>query len=239
MMLEKNIDIKVSAAEVICALQQGHHASDRLLTEAENAVAMAGDLLEPATVYQWVDVNTVEAMHVVLTGSNGGINRRLNVGPHANLLKKAKSVMVAVHTIGYRIDAKVNDLNRAGEVLQGYLLDSVGVVALGKVGDFGRSLVEAEAFRRGWGVGPSMGPGTLVGWETSDQPNLCAFLDIGRIGVAVNDSSLLIPFKSVSTLVGMGPDYRSRKVGSVCGLCTLRNTCWRRRRSRDNLDHFR
>ncbi len=103
------------------------------------------------------------------------------------------------------------------------------MVALGAVGEAMRCLAEEAAAERGWGVSPSLSPGSLVGWPLRGQRELCALLPLDEIGVRLNSHCVLEPHKSVSALIGLGPDYESGHVGSVCKYCALQDTCWRRR----------
>ena len=110
-----------------------------------------------------------------------------------------------------------------------YMLDSAGVVALGAVGEALRCLVEDTAAELGWGVSPSLSPGSLVGWALRDQQALCSLLPLEDIGVHLTRRCVLQPQKSASGLVGLGPGYDTARVGSVCKYCALQKTCWRRR----------
>jgi len=112
-------------------------------------------------------------------------------------------------------------------------------MALGMIGQRLRLLVEERAAAAsshvrsgaGWGVSPSLSPGSLVGWPLRGQRELCALLPLADIGVRLNQYCVLEPHKSVSMVVGLGPGYESHEVGSVCHYCALRDTCWRRRES--------
>jgi len=139
-------------------------------------------------------------------------------------------VMAAVSTIGPALEDQVSELHASREALDAYMLDSVGVVALGAVGEAMRRAVEERAVELGWGVSPALAPGSLVGWPLRGQRDLCALLPLEAIGVQLNAHHVLEPHKSASTLVGLGPDYPSRRVGSVCRFCSLADTCWRRRK---------
>ena len=146
------------------------------------------------------------------------------------LLANAQRVVVSVITIGPELEQRVEELQSTGEVLQAYLLDSAGVVALGAVGEAVRCLVEETAAELGWGVSPYLSPGSLVGWRLQGQRMLCALLPVDAIGVRLNKHHVLEPHKSASGLVGIGPGYETATVGSVCKYCALKNTCWRRRK---------
>jgi hypothetical protein len=148
----------------------------------------------------------------------------------------ARIALISVGTIGDDLDAAVQALAKNGDMLGAYFLDSAGVVALSEVGRAVRETAEAEAGRREWGVSPSLGPGTLAGWPLTGQKELWDFLNAdpatgpAALGISLSQSGVLKPHKSATGLIGLGPGYRTRKVGSVCGFCQLRDTCWRRRK---------
>lgn len=226
--------IEISAQEVMDSLNRGRKTPRQMIGQAETALSLARDLLQPASVYDWIKVLAVEGEHVLFASRDQNRKFRLHVGPHADLLAKAEIALVSVHSIGPKLDERVRELNATGESLLGYLLDSVGLVALGKVGEAVHEFAEKEAQRRGWGVGAYLSPGSLVGWALSGQIDLCALLPLNQIGVHLNDSGILVPFKSVSGLIGIGPEYKSKRVGSVCRFCMHAETCWRRQDTHDD-----
>ncbi len=217
------------AAEQVIATRGKAQIRPALIRDAEEAIALGQTLWQPAAIYDCFEVRTVEGeqVHVVQTSATGG-ETVLHIGPKADLLTPAIQILVSVVTIGPALEQRVRELQAAGENLQSYLLDSVGVVALGAVSEAVRCLAEQAAAELGWGVSPSLSPGSLVGWSLQGQRDLCALLPLDSIGVQLNDHSVLIPRKSASGLIGLGPGYGSSKVGSVCKYCALRKTCWRR-----------
>jgi hypothetical protein len=169
-----------------------------------------------------------ETVHIITPDKPGG-EVALKVGPKADLLNGAKRILASVATIGPALEEAVNHLQADGQVLQSYLLDTAGVVALGAAGEAIRCLVEETAAEMEWGVSPSLSPGSLVGWTLRGQRDLCALLPTEAVGVRLNAHCVLVPHKSSSGIIGLGPDYASGKVGSVCKYCALQKTCWRRR----------
>jgi hypothetical protein len=222
-------DIPVTlAAEEIIAGPKGRQINPALLRDAEEAIAVGQTLWQPQAVYDWIDVRQVEGEWAILSSSNG-TEAELHIGPKADLLFPAKRVLVSVITIGPALEERVNELQMGGDHMKAYLLDSAGVVALGAVGEALRCLVEDTARGLGWGVSPSLSPGSLVGWSLLGQRELCALLPLEEIGVRLNKHCVLEPHKSASGLVGLGPGYELGQVGSVCKYCALQKTCWRRR----------
>lgn len=229
MAIQRDIPIDVSAEEVMKALSRGKRDAAWMAEPAREALKRATHLFAPVIVYEWAVVEGVQEEHVRVAIPDTGRSADLHVGPHANLMAKAKAALVSVNSIGQPLDDAVHELNASGEALGAYLLDCVGVVALSKVADAAAAMAEERAAAEGWGVGARLAPGSLVGWNTDRQSEICALLPLESAGLSLTDSGLIIPFKSASGMIGLGPDFKRKKVGSVCGLCSLKETCWRRR----------
>ena len=50
-------------------------------------------------------------------------------------------------------------------------------------------------------------------------------LGVDKMGVEVTASGILVPQKSASLMVGLGPDYESSEVHSPCEFCDVQDTC--------------
>jgi hypothetical protein len=217
----KDVEIHISIDELLRA--QGSAAQRPAVREAAQwAIAEAQRLAEPVAVWDLLPVHQVD-------GGRACVGEAwLRVGPHADLLARARQALVSVATIGPVLEAEVKRLTREGSLLEGFMLDSAGVLALAAVGNSLSRLVEDLATQREWGVSLSLAPGSLVGWPVHDQKALCSLLDLAAIGVTLNDSQVLVPHKSASRLVGLGPGYTARQVASACRFCPRRDPCWRR-----------
>ena len=221
--------ISLTPSDVLVAQYLGRRRTfpAPILKSAEQAIAQGQELFCPAAVYDEFPVHGIEGQELILN-ANGEL-KRLKIGPKVDLLRPAERVLVAVDTIGPALEKRVSELHAGGEPLGAFMLDSVGVVALGAVGEALRKVVEQRAAELGWGVGAALAPGSLVGWSMRGQRPLCALLPLQSIGVQLNDAYVLQPHKSASMLIGIGPDYRSSRVGSICRFCSLAGSCWRRR----------
>lgn len=222
----QDVTITLTAEELLAAQGRNEHQPG-LVSAAKEAIALGRTLFAPAAIYDELEVRGVAGERIELAVDGAG----LAVGPKADLLAPAKWLLVTVYTIGPALEARVSELYRAGEPLLSYMLDCLGVMALGMVGERLRCLAEERAAGRGWGVSPALSPGGLVGWPVQGQRELCALLPLADIGVRLNEYCVLEPHKSVSMVIGLGPGYESHEVGSVCHICALRDTCWRRRES--------
>lgn len=229
MPVRTDIPLALRPGEIQRALARGRRDPDWMRDEIAAAVEAARLLLRPALVFDWAAVQDIDGETVRLLFDADGCETRLRVGPNIGLLRPARRALVFVSTVGQPLDDAVRERSGSGDPLGGYLQDCVGVVALAKVSEAANALAEAEASRRGWGVGARLAPGSLVGWDADRQRELCDALPVSEAGISLGDGGLLRPFKSASGLVGVGPEYPGKTVGSVCGLCRLRDGCWRRR----------
>lgn len=229
MPVRADIPVALSPDEVQRAVSRGRRDRGWLREEIAAAVEAARPLLRPALVFDWAAVQDLDGETVRLRFDADGRETRLRVGPNIHLLRPARRTFVFVSTVGQPLDDAVRSRNESGDLLGGYLLDCAGVVALAKVSEAANAMAESAAGERGWGVGARIGPGSLLGWDAARQRELCDSLPLAEAGISLDDSGLLRPFKSASGLVGIGPGYSEKTVGSVCGLCRLRDGCWRRR----------
>ena len=114
------------------------------------------------------------------------------------------------------------------KAIESFVLGEAGVFAVAWLIEESHRMIEEEAARRGWRVGTELAPGQLAGWDISEQKLIYGLLDAGSIAVAVTATGMLVPQKSASLMVGIGPDYTSAEVRTPCEFCDLADTCrWR------------
>ena len=111
-----------------------------------------------------------------------------------------------VCTVGADIDDEVERLNSVGDTVSALVLDTMGIVALMKARIlFLSDLYEREARPRDFSATPPYGPGQC-GWDIKEQRELFKLVDADSAGVTLTDSYLMIPKKSVSGVIGLGPE---------------------------------
>jgi hypothetical protein len=186
------------------------------------ALQEARRLILPAMSYAWVPVDRVDDRRAWISGV------RFSLGKHADLLAPARDAFVAVVTIGSRLEEEARALGADGRALESFVLGEAGVFAVGLLIQRAHRVVEEEAARRSWGVGAELAPGQLAGWGIEEQKLVCRLVDTAAIGVTVTGTGMLVPQKSASLMVGIGPGYASAEVRTPCEYCDVRDTCrWR------------
>ena len=186
---------------------------------AIQGLAAAAALVTPSIVYDWFPVGDRDGKRAEV----GGVVFAL--GRHADLLTPAADAFVAVVTIGPAVEARSRELQSAGKALDAFMLDAAGIYGVGKLIQMAHAIVEQDAAERGWGVGAELAPGQLSGWPIAEQKLVGTLLDLGSIGVSITESGMLVPQKSASLMVGIGPGYELAEVRSPCEFCDIRETC--------------
>jgi len=194
-------------------------ARSGLIASAEDVIEAASELLDLRAVY---DVLSVKDFHHKTIELEGGVSFEGSLPARA--LAGAEKVAVAVCTIGPALEGRVKQLF-AEDPVRAMALDGAGVAALGKVSDAVMADVRDIAEEHQWGAGMRAQPGQ-EGWPIRQQRGIFEYLPVDEIGVHLTDSYLMIPQKSVSFVLGMGPDMRPDAV--ACDFCSKRSRCpWR------------
>lgn len=159
---------------------------------------------------------------------------QLATGWSGNFLHDAELVIAGGYTIGEGLEKAAAQAAKMQRYLDGYLIEQAGLALLGKAGMAVNSMIEAVAAEHDWGLGPLLSPGSVHGWELTDQPTLCSLLPLSEIGVTCGANGVLTPFNSLSFIIGIGPGFTEKKVGSPCAVCANRDTCDQRQQPRDD-----
>jgi hypothetical protein len=197
----------------------------KLLPLAEKVLDSVTGLWRPGAVGTWLDLLWVRDGCAGF-GRNGFDGEFvLNLGSSSRFLESARQALAAVYTAGGELEAAGQAASAGGRLLESYLIDLIGLIVLDKTGLLVREAVEGRAREKGWGAGPFLSPGSVLGWELEDQAILCSTLQLGEIGVTMGPEGILMPFKSLSCLLPIGPGYDRCTVGSTCEVCSRNQDC--------------
>jgi hypothetical protein len=142
----------------------------------------------------------------------------------SSVLPHAKELAIAVCTIGPRLEKKVTDYTSQGEPLQGTLLDGIGSAAVDSLTEEVCKFITDEASSRGYEASSPINPG-MPGLPIAAQWQLLKLVAAGEIGVSLTSSGVMVPRKSVSLVMGIGPQMPKWTRTEVCARCHLKKTC--------------
>ena len=191
--------------------------SRRLVAHAERAVVEGAALLAPTVAQNRRAITAVRHDQIRLEGG------ALLSGPLVTRdLGAAQEVVAIIVTIGDRLEALVSNLIPA-EPAFALALDGFGSAAVQAVADTACERIRVEAAVAGMQTTLPLSPG-MVGWDLgTGQRQIMALLGESNASVRLTRSSLMLPKKSLSMVLGIGVEVTAE--GSVCDLCNLADTC--------------
>jgi hypothetical protein len=199
---------------------------DRLIDQAAEVLTGFGHTWSSAAVFRTMVVEGRSDSHLMVRDVENGHRASLALGWSTTFLNHADLVVAGGYTVGNKVQNASAVASQGKDYLTSYLIEQLGLALLGKTGTIVNHHIEAIAGTMGWGVGPLLSPGSVHGWELTDQENLCKLLPLAEIGMRCTDGGVLAPFNSLTFIVGLGPDYTSSRIGSPCAICNNRRNCY-------------
>ena len=183
------------------------------------ATVKKSHLLEPAVAYEIYPVTEMGQRELSSDSGLAGHDPFLRLP-----LSGVKEVAVAECTIGPTLEKQVTEYSTQGEPLRGMLLDGIGSAAVDSLAEEFCGFVGNEALSRGYEAGSPINPG-MPGLPITAQWRLLELVPAQEIGVSLTSSGIMVPRKSTSMVIGIGPQMTRWTQAEVCARCTLRETC--------------
>lgn len=140
-------------------------------------------------------------------------------------LSRSDYFYLLVASVGKEADEWISKKRNGSDIMEAWIADALGSVLAEAIVAAGISNLEQIARMEGMYITNSYSPG-YCGWNVSEQQRLFAMLPKKFCGVTLIDSSLMLPIKSVSALVGVGQNVE--KAPYKCDICTKKD-CYKRR----------
>lgn len=191
--------------------------SPRLVTTAEKALEAATKLLEPEVLVKEFKVAGFQHDSLELEGGKK-ISGPLVTGH----LVGASYISVAVCTVGSKIDAYASEV-MDDDIVLGLAIDGVGSAAVESLANAVCREIELKAAADGYQTTIPLSPG-MIGWSVEEgQPLIFGLINPDQIDVTLTPYQLMIPRKSLSMIIGIGPGINSGE--RICDYCAMRETC--------------
>jgi hypothetical protein len=191
----------------------------RLLIRELLASLKKSHLLEPAVAYEHYTVRSMNDSQISLEG-----NKALHGPLLPAIFPEAKELVVILCTIGPKLEKQVTDHSKNGAALKGMTLDGIGSAAVDKLVSVALRLIATEVSSRGYDISSPVNPG-MPGFPLTEQWNLLGLVNADEIGVSLTASGVLVPRKSTSMVIGIGPQMTRWTQTEVCARCSLSETC--------------
>jgi hypothetical protein len=139
-------------------------------------------------------------------------------GALGRFLAHSRLVATFIVTIGSAAERLGRRWLRGGQIMKGAVLDALASELVEATAQACQDEVRAWARQRGLDVTPRYSPG-YCGLRLAQQAAVFASLPARRINVHLTPSCLMLPIKSVSGLIGIGPAERVSPSDYPCQWC--------------------
>ena len=219
----RDIPLSLKTREVLRRQGLGGGAKVRpeikdLILEVLTSVKKAR-LLEPAAAYECYTVSSMNDSQISLEGDEAIRGPLIPA-----IFPEAKELAVLLCTIGPRLEKQVTDYSKSGEAMRGMILDGIGSTAVDMTALEVIRRLASEVPSRGYEISSPVSPG-MPGFPLTEQWNLLGLVKADEIGVRLTASGVLVPRKSLSMVIGIGPKMTRWTQAEVCARCSLRETC--------------
>ena len=140
-------------------------------------------------------------------------------------LRGSEAYALFVCTSGTDFEAYQQRLKQQGDMVRVFIADALGSVIAEHCADRMEESLQESIDKLGWHHTNRFSPG-YCGWHVSQQQLLFPQFNGQTCGVQLTDSSLMVPIKSVSGIIGVGKEVR--KLDYTCGLCNF-DKCYKRK----------
>jgi hypothetical protein len=188
-----------------------------LVKVAEEAMQQSLSLLAPKVVYQEFILEGVKHESLLLEGG-----RKIDSRLLAQQLAAASKMIVILATIGIELEERVSKIWET-DMVYALALDGAGSASVEALANAACLYFENQAAEEGLQASIPFSPG-MVDWSVADgQPQI--FRLLGEAGTIVNltSSSIMIPRKSLTMVMGFGAGLTSSS--KTCDFCIMRGTC--------------
>ncbi len=140
-------------------------------------------------------------------------------------LRGAEAYALFICTAGVDYETYQQRLKTEGDMVHVFIADALGSVIAERCADVMEGTLQESIDKLGWHHTNRFSPG-YCGWHVSQQQLLFPLFSGNTCGVRLTDSSLMVPIKSVSGIIGLG--QKVRRMDYTCGLCDF-TQCYKRR----------
>ncbi|MGD9322348.1 MAG: hypothetical protein PVH99_20415 [Desulfobacteraceae bacterium] len=177
------------------------------------------DLLEPIIAYKIYPILELDEHKIRVQGDTVLEGSLLPM-----VLAEAKELAAVISTIGPMLEREVTKCFGRKTRLEGLLLDGIGSVAMDSLCQHVCRLMSRVASEKGYRASSPVNPG-MPGFPMSEQWRLFDLASGGEINVSLTSSGMMVPRKSVSMVIGIGPHMKTWTQAETCARCTLSKTC--------------
>lgn len=206
-------DLSINVSEIYEAMGYVDVLPDkRVTTETENIITEVSQWLRPQFAY--IVVSQLPAFHL------GTIIEKQLCG--------ADAYAIFVATAGREFEDFQQRLSQQGDMLKVFIVNTLGSLIAEKCADEMERYLQTSIDKLEWKHTNRFSPG-YCGWSLTEQHELFSlFPSPTPCGISLTDSSLMVPIKSVSGIIGVGKSVSKQEYS--CGRCDF-DKCYKKKKT--------
>ena len=219
-----DIDIEIDKKQLChyIGYDDGHKLSARISSLIDDYAEHAHYLINPLYSYVVKDVEWARGSISLIEDSIIFKSQVI-----AQLLEDCYQVAIFLVTVGKYLEDTTAQLAKDGLILQATVLDAIGSGAVEKVADFVQDEIKEIAEAQGLVTSQRFSPG-YCDWNIGQQRMLFYALTGNTLGIRLTGECLMIPQKSISGIIGIGPSIDNVENYNPCKTCTKQDCPGRR-----------
>jgi len=139
----------------------------------------------------------------------------------------AVRLYIFLATIGPDLERQAGAWMSGGEELRGYMLDRTGSIAVESLAEDTERALRSGRAGQGESVSMRFSPG-YCDWPLEEQRTMDTALDFSKAGVSLTGAYMMVPRKSVSAVMAIGPGGLFKEDLSPCAVCGKGDCDYRR-----------
>ncbi len=148
-------------------------------------------------------------------------------------LRHSEQLILFICTAGEKFTQLRQDFDRNNDYLSGFVVDTLGSMVVEGAMDYIQQQIENSYAAQGCKITNRYSPG-YCNWPLVDQRKLFGLLPLNDCGIQLTNSSLMLPIKSVSGLIGVGQQIKKSKY--ACDICNNKECIYRKVRNKNNVN---
>ncbi len=219
----EDLNLNVSQIENIMGYKEGEDrelVSDlisEILTEAGEICNIKAEY----NIYDCIKFNTSDRSLSIMD-----INFQIKKIIYGQIIK-SDSVAIFLCTAGAEIGTRSRKAMQDRDLLRGYVYDVIGSEIVEAAADLMQKQLEEKMALHSLKITNRYSPG-YCGWSVSEQHKLFQLIPENFCGIRLTESALMDPIKSVSGIIGIGPEVKMNPY--TCSLCDMEHCIYRKNR---------
>lgn len=178
-------------------------------------------IMSPAAGYVLVEAMNAEfSEELDLAGISFQTGKIIN-----KMLKSSEIYALFIVTIGPEPEQLARNLLEKGEYLDGYITDLLASAMVDSLADLMHDEIRKVAQKKGMKMTNRYSPG-YCSWDVSEQQKLFSLFPKDSCGISLSESSLMNPIKSISGIIGLGPQVKYNDY--TCEICPMKTCAFRK-----------